>query len=185
MSGAKAQIERRQKAKRKPKIDTEREAGAFSALPWRVLDSPAYTTLSLPAKVLLIELARQIGPGRNGRLLLSMNYLRSRGFTSSDVVNRAKQQLIASGLVVEMVKGHRPNKASWYAVTWYSLAENDPKRPYDTGMDRVFRRGMYAQAAVVNRSLNPHGGAERAPVAPPHGQHGVEHAPADGAVVPA
>lgn len=183
MSSAKAELDRRQKAKRKPKIDNEREAGGFAAVPWRVLDSPAYMNLKAPAKALLIELARQIGPGWNGRLLLSMRHLRSRGFTSSDVVNRAKCELIAAGLVVEMVKGRRPNKASWYAVTWYSLASEDPKRPYDAGMTSEFRRGMYAQPALANSSLTPRPGADRLPVAPAHGHVAHRHAPADGAVM--
>jgi hypothetical protein len=184
LSLAKAQIERHHKAKRKTKIDIQRETGGFSALPWRMLDSQSYLGLSAPGKSLLIELARQIGPSRpNGQLLLSMKYLRGRGFTSSDVVNRAKRELIAAGLVVEMVKGCRPNKASWYAVTWYSLAPNDPRRPYDDGMDRVFKRGMYAQEPLVNRLPGPPAGSESVPAAPSDGQEHRARAPVDGAVM--
>ena len=39
--------------------DAGRDAGGFVALPWTVLDSPAYSGLSHPAKALLLEFARQ------------------------------------------------------------------------------------------------------------------------------
>ena len=35
--------------------DAGRDAGGFVALPWAVLDSPAYSGLSHPAKALLLE----------------------------------------------------------------------------------------------------------------------------------
>ena len=55
--------------------DAGRDAGGFVALPWSVLDSPAYSGLSHPAKALLLEFARQFVRDNNGRLLCSMTYL--------------------------------------------------------------------------------------------------------------
>ena len=55
--------------------DAGRDAGGFVALPWAVLDSPAYSRLSHPAKALLLEFARQFVRDNNGRLLCSMAYL--------------------------------------------------------------------------------------------------------------
>ena len=51
------------------KGDSGRDPGAFVALPWSVLDSPAYARLSHPARSLLLEVARQFVRDNNGRLL--------------------------------------------------------------------------------------------------------------------
>ncbi len=103
------------------KVDTGRDSGGFVALPWSVMDCPAYARLSHPAKALLLEVARQWVRDNNGRLLASGAYLAKRGWKSADVITRAKRELIAAGFLFETVMGHRPNKASWYAVTWRAL----------------------------------------------------------------
>lgn len=121
--------------------DASREPGGFAAIPWSVLDSPIFQGLSHPAKALLLEVARQRhGEDDNGRMLLSNNYLRPRGWRSPEVITRAKRELLEAELIFETVKGHRPNKASWYAVTWYALARN---AGYDAGVEKAFIRGAY------------------------------------------
>ena len=122
------------------KKNNNRDGTGFIALPYVVIDSPAYAALSHPAKNLLIELARQCGRDGNGKLLCSRNHLAKRGWNSNDVISRAKSQLIKSGFIFETVKGYRPNKASWYAVTWLAL---EKRSGYDAGVDRTFRRGSY------------------------------------------
>jgi hypothetical protein len=124
------------------KGDAGRDAGGFVALPWSVLDSAAYQALSHPAKALLLELARQFVRDNNGRLLASRAYLAKRGWHSPDVINRAKRHLLEAGFIFETVKGHRPNKASWYAVTWRAL---DRHPDYDSGAAAAFERGAYRQ----------------------------------------
>jgi hypothetical protein len=124
------------------KGDTNRDAGGFVALPWAVLDCPAYSTLSHPARSLLMEFARQFVRNNNGRLLASSSYLRKRGWNSPDVITRAKRDLLKAGFISETVMGHRPNKASWYAVTWRRL---DNLNGYDPGAKELFRRGAYAE----------------------------------------
>lgn len=119
--------------------DSGRDSGGFIALPWSVLDSRAYGRLSHPARSLLLEIARQFVRDNNGRLLASGTYLRERGWNSSDVITRAKRELIDAGLIFETVAGHRPNKASWYAVTWRAL---DRHPAYDAEA-ALFRRGAY------------------------------------------
>ena len=122
------------------KGDSGRDAGGFVALPWSVLDCPAYARLSHPARALLFELARQIVRDNNGRLLASAAYLAKRGWKSADVITRAKRDLIEAGFIHETVKGHRPNKASWYAVTWRVL---DKIPGFDIGAAEMFERGAY------------------------------------------
>lgn len=125
--------------------DTGRDSGGFVALPWSVLDCPAYAALSHPARALLLEIARQFVRDNNGRLLASRAYLGKRGWNSPDVISRAKNDLIAAGFIHETVKGHRPNKASWYAVTWRAL---DRLPGYDAGAAETFVRGAYQNASL-------------------------------------
>lgn len=153
--------------------DTSRDQGGFIALPWSVLDCPAYARLSHPARSLLWEFARQYVRDNNGRLLASGVYLAKRGWKSSDVIYRAKQELQEAGFIHETVMGHRPNKASWYAVTWRAL---DKVPGYDAGAAETFKRGAYQQKTQLkNASLTPSHGAIRATFdhssTPSHGDH--------------
>jgi len=121
-------------------IPSGRDPGGFIALPWTVVDSAAYGHLSMHARGLLVELARQFVRDNNGRLLLSLAYMKTRGWRSASMLTKAKRELISCGLIYETVKGHRPNKASWYALTWYSL---DKIRGYDSEAEACFVRGAY------------------------------------------
>jgi hypothetical protein len=96
--------------------------------------------------------------------------------------------------------GHRPNRASWYAVTWQRL---DRLKGYDDGAIETFRRGAYAagvplqpqrtreelyekwrQPTKENASLRPAGGVEDAPIAPAGGVEGLDVAPSHGVIDP-
>ena len=159
-----------------------RDAGGFVALPWSVLDCVAYARLSHPARALLLELARQFVRDNNGRLLASAAYLSKRGWNSADVITRAKRDLVEAGFIHETVRGHRPNKASWYAVTWQAL---DKLPGYDTGAVECFERGAYRKSEPPrNASLRPPRGVESRDIAPPHGVERASHAPSHGAISP-
>lgn len=161
------------------KGDTGRDGGGFVALPWAVLDSPAYARLSHPARALLLELARQFVRDNNGRLLASSAYLSKRGWKSVDVITRAKRELIEAGFIHETVKGHRPNKASWYAVTWRTL---DRLPGYDPGAMENFDRGLYRKSApITGASLRPSHGVGSVPIAPSGGVGMVLPTPSHGA----
>lgn len=141
---------------KRSKVDSGRESGGFIALPWVVMDSPAYQALSHPARSMLMEFARQASRDNNGRLLCSRAYLGARGWRSADVIQRAKDELIAAGFIFQTVMGARPNKASWFAVAWRKL---DRHPGYDAGAIESFKRGAYRQ---------PHQGAA-SPLVPSHG----------------
>lgn len=124
-----------------------RDAGPFLALPYVVLDSPAYRQLSTHAKVLLIDVARQYRGGNNGSLLCSRAKMLEYGWTSNDMLTKAKRELLDCRLLFQTVMGQRPNKASWFAVTWLAL---DRSSGYDPGTVETFRRGMYRAAALAD-----------------------------------
>lgn len=157
---------------RKP---TGRDPGGFVALPWSVLDCPAWAALSHPARSLLLELARQHVRDNNGRLLASRAYLAKRGWKSADVIDRAKRELLAAGFIFETVKGQRPSRASWYAVTWFAL---DRLPDYDPGAAEAFERGAYRKNAV----LCPSDGTGGVPRGPSHGTGGMVTGPSGGPV---
>ena len=185
------------------KGDAGRDAGGFVALPWSVLDCPAYTALSYPARALLMEVARQFVRDNNGRMLLSIAHLRKRGWKSSDVITRAKRELLAAGFIFETVMGHRPNKASWYAVTWRAL---DKLHGYDEGATASFVRGAYMSTALKPQptreqlyekwrpagaggtakatTINKKATNKNASLIPAYGVEGTPIAPSGGAVYP-
>lgn len=147
------------------------------ALPWAVLDSPAFHRLSHPAKALLLEAARQCHGDDNGRLLLSRAYLEPRGWKSADVIQRAKNELLEAEFIFQTVQGHRPNKASWYAVTWHKLGK---LQGFDPGMERLFVQGAYRK----NDVLIPSPGTGRASIAPSPGTGKARSVPSPGAIRP-
>ena len=164
------------------KGDSGRDAGGFVALPWTVLDCPAYSRLSMHARVMLLEVARQFVRDNNGRLLLSRAYLEPRGWKSMDMLTKAKRELLDGGFIFQTVMGHRPNKASWFAVTWRAL---DKLPGYDDGTEKCFERGAYQKKEPVkNASLRPSHGTGEASIAPPHGTGTVPTVPPHGAIRP-
>jgi hypothetical protein len=177
--------------RRKKGHDTTRDAGQFVALPCVVLDCPNYLNLSHPARSLLLEIARQYNRDNNGRLLASRAHLLNRGWTSNDTITRALKELLAAKLIHQTVMGHRPNKASWYALTWRTL---DRHPGYDHGAVESFVRGAYKNTplknddatppdgAKKNASLRPPDGAERPKITPPDGVELHPIAPPDGAI---
>ena len=162
--------------------DTSRDQGGFIALPWSVLDCPAYARLSVHARALLLEVARQFVRDNNGRLLLSRAYMQTRGWKSVDMLTKAKTELIDAGFIFQTVMGHRPNKASWYAVTWRTL---DKMPGFDAGAVECFERGAYRNAeALKNASLVPPHGTERPVIGPHHGTEKPRTVPPHGPIGP-
>lgn len=95
----------------------------FLAIEHRIADSEEFGALSGHAVKLLLELARQYRPGRNGDLSIPWSLLRSRGWGSSHTVQKAKGELLAGGWIIETRKGGR-NLCGLYAITWYPIDES-------------------------------------------------------------
>lgn len=162
--------------------DTSRDQGGFVALPWSVLDCPAYARLSMHARALLLEVARQYHRDDNGRMLLSRAYLQTRGWKSVDMLTKAKRELLDAGFIFQTVMGHRPNRASWFAVTWRSL---DKLPGYDAGAADCFERGAYKKAVpLIGAVLIPPHGTERGLIVPPHGTETLATVPPHGPIRP-
>ncbi|QWD65340.1 hypothetical protein [Polynucleobacter sp. MWH-Aus1W21] len=170
------------KHRRASKKGSSRDGGRFIALPFSVIDSPAFMQLSYAAKSLLLDIARQYASDNNGRLLATMKYLSKRGWTSSDVISRAKKELLDAKLIYETVKGHRPNRASWYAITWHSL---DKITGYDAGAAERWpsaRSGYLTVAPLRKNTLNPPKGVKKDMIEPSPGARDICDAPPAGAI---
>ena len=164
------------------KGDTGRDGGGFIALPWSVLDCPGYARLSMHARALLLEVARQYHRDDNGRMLLSRAYLQTRGWKSVDMLTKAKRELLDAGFIFQTVMGHRPNRASWYAVTWRAL---DKLPGYDAGAAECFDRGAYKKTAPhIGTVLIPPHGTGKALIGPPHGTETPPTVPPHGPISP-
>ena len=141
-----------QRSHSRKRASEKRVPGAFIALPHDVLYSDAYQSISHAARSLLLEVALQYKSDNNGMLLLSTRHLKKRGWRSADVITRKKRELLDAQLIFETVKGHRPNKASWYAVTWFNL---DSNKQYDIGISKAFVKGAYRNVTQKNKTVIP------------------------------
>ena len=160
--------------------DTSRDQGGFVALPWSVLDCPAYARLSMHARALLLEVARQLHRDDNGRMLLSRAHMKTRGWKSVDMLTKAKRELLDGGFIFQTVMGQRPNRASWYAVTWRAL---DKLPGFDFGAAECFERGAYKKTTPpIGAVLIPPHGTEKALIVPPHGTETLPTVPSHGPI---
>jgi hypothetical protein len=186
----------------------KRDGGQHLALPWVVLDSVGYRRASHTARSLLIDLGRQYTGFNNGKLVACQKYLEPMGWRSNSTISRALAELVDCRLLIETRKGTRPNKASWYALSWLDLDQEagldiDPKcykrahrggylnpdkpdKERSTARTRTAtearRLGRTKQVAEQPASLSPSDGPAGPFVAPSHGEGSLIHAPMDGAI---
>lgn len=116
--------------------------GAVIVIPHYVLNSAAYKTLSGNAVRLLFDIGMQYnGKDNNGTLLASWRFMsENRGWTSASSLKNALNELEERLLIIRTVQGHRPNKASWFAVGWAALSDHK-RLEIKT---QSFPRGKYA-----------------------------------------
>jgi hypothetical protein len=103
----------------------KRDGGAFRQIPLSVLEGRAYLDCSAYAVKLLFDLLTQYRGQNNGDLTAAWKVMKPRGWRSEATLHKAKQELLAAGLIVETRMGARPNKCSLYALTFFTLDEND------------------------------------------------------------
>ncbi|MCI1193864.1 hypothetical protein MOJ79_18685 [Calidifontimicrobium sp. SYSU G02091] len=143
----------------------ERVPGQFLALPYDVIHSAAFRSLSYPARCLLIDIAIS---APNGRCTADRNSLKALGWTSNDVISRALADLEDRGLVVRTREARWPRQRAWYAVTWFDLKHID-----DLDIDpRRFRRGLYRDYVPdgsATTAVRPSDGPMRPSNGPPRG----------------
>lgn len=104
----------------------KRPSGRFYQVSAVLLQSKAYIALSANAKALLMDMLEQYHGDDNGRLICTWAHMHEkRGWKSRDTLNKARNELLVAGFLFETVKGRRPNRASWFALTFFALDPND------------------------------------------------------------
>lgn len=124
----------------------KRASGRFYALPASVLQSKAFIGLSSNAARLMLDFLEQYRGDDNGRLICTWAHMHEkRGWKSRDTLDKARAELAAAGFLFETVKGKRPNKASWYALTFFAI---DPNDGYDVS-PKVFPFMAFADLPTI------------------------------------
>jgi hypothetical protein len=149
-----------------------------------VIKSDAYIQLSHPAKSLVVDVVMQLSKraANNGQLICTEKLMRKRGWNSKGTLNRAKKELLDAGFLYETVKGHRPNKASWYALTCFSLGPSDR---YDAGAKNGFIRSEYNKVPLLkNASISPPKRRQNSIIGPNKGLEDHRFAPSERPIRP-
>ncbi|MBI4006149.1 MAG: helix-turn-helix domain-containing protein [Gammaproteobacteria bacterium] len=102
------------------KLKGRRESGRFAGIPVACMDHENFISLSMPAKVLLMELCRQYNGYNNGDLCASFSVMHKRGYRSKGTLNRALKELREKDWVQLSRFGWR-NKCSLYALTFHAI----------------------------------------------------------------
>ena len=126
-----------------------RDGNSFVPVPCVVLQSVAYVGLSAHARMLLFDLLAQYNGRNNGALACPFSQMKARGWKSEETLSKAKRELIERKLIHETRMGGRPNKVSFYAVTFYDLDE-DPRLEVTM---RSFPRGAWRLLEPVSFTI--------------------------------
>ncbi|MBV6847564.1 hypothetical protein KWH29_19785 [Xanthomonas campestris pv. paulliniae] len=111
-------------ANKRAKFKGRSKGAPFLAIEHRIADSEEFGRLSGNAVKLLLELARQYRPGKNGDLSIPWSLLRTRGWRSQGTVQDAKRELLESGWIVETRKGGK-HLCSLFAISYYAIDESE------------------------------------------------------------
>jgi hypothetical protein len=144
-------------AKKSQKKPLEAVSGLYAPVPHSVMDSQAFKGAGHVARSLLYELIRQHTGTNNGHLHLSFTYLKNRGWTSRDVIQRARDELIKRELIVQTKKGGLNYGSSLFALTWLDIT-NCYGLDINSGS---YHKGAYAmldRLPVKNKLSVPSGG---------------------------
>lgn len=108
-------------SKKRQKLQ-EAVRGRYTPIPHELLDSQKFIGLSHIAKALLFDALRQHNGRNNGHIQLSEKWLKGRGWASKDVIQRARKQLVESGLLWVTKQGG--NKwPTLFGFTWLDVTD--------------------------------------------------------------
>jgi hypothetical protein len=129
----------------------KRPPGGFVPLPFIVIRSQQFASLSAYAVKLLMDLLAQYNGDTNGDMTATWSVMKRRGWKSRDTLAKALAELIESGFVAQTRQGGR-HAPSLYGVTFYSL---DEKAKLDV-TSSTFPRGAWARAEAPEQQKRYH-----------------------------
>lgn len=95
----------------------------FLHIPDVLADEEDFISLTGSALRLLIDIARQYNGMNNGDLCASMSLMRKRGWSSNNLLDRAKKELIAKKFIELTKQGGLGMGPDLYAITWQPINE--------------------------------------------------------------
>lgn len=119
MGMAPEQIKRQRREAAGPKYSNKHPIAAIEK---RVIDSPAFASLTPSAVVVLLLLARNSEKGRNGRIWLSAETAKTHGIERKTLY-RALWELRTCGLIHQTYRGGN-GQCAMYALTWLPLTKD-------------------------------------------------------------
>lgn len=108
------------KAERRRRQTGRRESEPFLAVPYAMLKSDAYRTLSAHAIKLLFDLAAQYRGKNNGDLTATWRIMQPLNWRSRQTLERALRELQEHGLIERTRQGGR-HQCNLYALTWKAI----------------------------------------------------------------
>ena len=105
----------------KTKRPVEAVTGRYTPLPHTLLDSVAFQGAQPLTRLLIFELARQHDGKNNGHMHLSVNWLKKRGWSSNNSIQRCKKEALERGLIVKTREGGLNIGPDRYALTWLAI----------------------------------------------------------------
>lgn len=104
--------------------NTDSQPGRYVRIPHDLLASAIYRGLSFSAKALLIDIAEQFDGTNSRALICTWTHMKKRGWASQVTVHKAKAELIAAGILVEIRGGSfLRGGTSLYTLSWLSSHE--------------------------------------------------------------
>ena len=114
-------VDKSERAYSKEKSKSKRQTEPFVMLGSEMLNSAAYKDLSFSARAMLIEVLHYYTGKNNGRIWISADVLKERGF-SKNTVTRALNELTSHGFIWNTKKGgNMRGVCSWFALTWFRI----------------------------------------------------------------
>lgn len=145
-----------------------------------VYDSEAFRTLPGGALKLWLDVRTQFFGDNNGRLVITLSRLARRGWNSNSKLRRARDELIARGLIrcTKYCGRNVFHRASMYAFTDLDIARNDEQGVAGGAPSREYLAWTAAICAHPQKVSN--GTLKRCDTTPAEGERPTETAPAEG-----
>lgn len=103
------------------------EEGQFFALPHAILNHPDYISLSWAARSLLIDMGALWNGHNNGDISIPISIMKHRGWTSPNLIQKCKAELLAKDWIRLTRQGHN-RVCSLYALSWKPLSDKGKEK---------------------------------------------------------
>lgn len=105
------------------KVKSRKNGHSFVSIPHAILEHENYARLSPRSVKLLLDLYGQYRGKNNGDLCAALSIMRKRGWRSKDQLQKAKNELLETGWIIQTKQGGLGIGPNLYAVTFQAINE--------------------------------------------------------------